>query len=444
MAESPQDLIDQIEQNHAVPRDDIEEMYEEKLEQVQERGLKGDQAEARAMKMLWTSFKRRSQSSSVKIEGVIIGAGDRYDAVAYSREQAIDAYKDNPQGAIKDAKVAVACPPEEASQITGNGVTIVGEKNGWAIVSFEGNEKILQYDFAERDPETGSVSGTDDGDPTVEEDWRLYPLDDRERFRSGDRNDDYGMPTEKHQWTRRGIGVFKSDAADEDGLFTGHLTLRGSVSAQNPPLYEPIQFEARLSPNDDVDGEYYINSTSDTEFEYNEELDNNMSKTVDEIIESHFGGTDYLHDLASVYEYMQDASDRERRNVIVKSDVISMDMDATSNNTYRFVIGEMEFHGGEMVELEATCWVPTWLDPYIDFAVDSRIYVVGRANLTDAYDPETGTTTSEEKEVVINTQGLFAIPELKIPREDAQDIDEEDLDYEPEEEDPGFEGGDDW
>ena len=432
-------IIEKIADSQAIPEGDVKEIYEEKLEQCEEGGLKGQEAEARARKLLWTTFKRKSQSSSSKIEGIILGAGDRYDAISYQRDDAISSYQSNPQKAIKDGEVAVACPPEEASNLTGNGVQVIGDKNGWSIVTHGQNEGILQYDFAERQ-EDGSVVGQDDGEAGVEEGWRLYPLDTREKFGSGSdasQNDRYGMPQPKHQWTRRGLGLFFTE--EHEGVNVGILTFRGKASARNPPLFEPVQFQGRVNEGDQ--GDLFINISGDTDIEENPALEDKMNKTVDQLIETYFAGTDYYHNLESLYEYM--AEQDGRRTVIVESDVVSMDLEANSNDTYRMVIGEMDFTGGELVEREATVWVPTWHDQYIDFAVDSRVYVIGQAKLQDAYNPETGERDSDEKEVVLNAQGLYADPTTKIPREDeVEELTEDDVQFDEAPDEPAGDGFD--
>lgn len=433
----PSQLISKIAEQNKIPEGDVQEVYDSKLEECEEAGLKGNQAKERAMKRTWGAFKRQSMSSSTGVEGIILGAGDRYDAVNYSRENAIEAYQSNPVRAISDGKVAVAVPPNETGNLTGSGVEVVGEKAGWAIVSRPDNDNILGYDFAERD-----TAESDDANTQVEEGWRVYPLDTRESYGNGDPNPRFGTPTPKHQWKRRGLGLFRTGDSD---VKVGNLTLTGKKSMQNPPLGKAVQFKARVNEGDD--GELYINSTSDTEFTPAPDLDDNLS-SIDSLIERHFD--DYLQDLEGAYSFMADKGGS--RTLIITGDVIDMNLEATSNGTFRMVIGQLSFAGGEMKEQEATVWVPEWHDQYIDFAVESRVYVVGRARMQDAYDTESGGRTSEEQELVINAQGLYADPTSKVPREDsAEDLDEDDFDFDPEDEDteeaevePSFDGGEEW
>lgn len=433
---NPDELISQLSEKHKIPEGDVKEIFEGKLEECEEAGMKGDQAKKRAMERTWNEFKRRDMSSSTGVEGVILGMGDRYDAVGYSRSDAIEAYEDNPQGAIKSGKVALAVPPEETGSITGSGVVSVGEKNGWAIITHENNEGLLEYPFAERDS-----AETDDANTEVEDgEWRVYPLDDRRTYGNGEENNHYGMPTDKHDWTRRGIGVFRT--GDDDEVRVGNLTLKGNKSAQTPPLGQALQFQARVDV-DDSTGELYINSVSDTEFEPHPELDEQLP-SADSLIEKYLD--DYHYDLDGVFSYLSDKNGSE--TVVVDGDVVDMNLESNSNGTFRMVIGQFSFAGGEMKEREATVWVPDWQEEYIDFAVESRVFIIGRARLKDAYDPVKGETTSEEQEVVINAQGIYADPTSKIPRDDgAEDLDEEDLDFEPEEEEMSAEfdgGGDNW
>jgi len=433
-----QELVSQLSEKHKIPEGDVKEIYEEKLEQCKEAGLKGDQATERAMERTYAAFKRKDMSSSEGVEGVIIGAGDRYDSVGYSRENSVEAYQENPQRAIKDGEVALAVPPNETDNITGAGVEVVGEKNGWAIVARPDNENILSYDFAQRDR-----AETDDANTEVEDGWRVYPLDTRESFGNGDPNPRYGTPSPKHNWKRRCLGLFMADGDEEPRI--GHLTLTGKKSIPNPPLFQGVQFEARV--NDGDDGEYYINSTSGTEFNPNPELEENMS-SIDSLIEQYFA-SDYLFGLSELYSYMQDQDGG--RTVIAVGDIIDMNLEASSNDTFRMVLGEVDFSGGEMIEYEATVWVPDWHDEHIDFAIESRVYVIGRARMQDAYDPVEGERTSDDQEVVLNAQGLFADPTSKIPREDnVEDLDEENFDFEDDDEseqeelEAQFEGGSDW
>lgn len=413
------DLIEKLAEKNKIPEADVKEIFEEKLEESQDAGLKGDEALERAMKRTWGAFKRKDMSSSVGVEGVILGAGDRYDAVSYSREESIEAYQQNPQKAIKSGKVALAVPPGEESNITGNGVSKLGEKNGWAIIAKSAFEQLMQYDFAEK----GSAE-TDDANTEVEDGWRVYPLDDRETFGSGSTNQSYGMPQDKHSWTRRCVGVFITEDSEE--AMRGQLTLRGSKSAQNPPLNEPLQFKARVNEADDEEM-LYINSSNETEFNPNPALDDQLPG-VDTLIEKYFPEGQWRFELDELYEHLQDVNGS--RTVVVEGDVIDMNLEPTGNDTFRMVIGQLTFQGGEMKEREATVWIPAWQDQYIDFAVESRVYVIGRARMQDAYDPQAGQRTSEKQEVVINAQGLYAEPTSKIPREEnVEEMDDEDVEF---------------
>lgn len=434
---NPEELVSNLAEKHKIPEGDVKEVYEQKLEECEDADLKGDQAVERAMKRTWGVFKRKDMSSSTGLEGVILGMGDRYDAVGHSRDDAIEKYQNNPQGAIKAGEVAVAVPPGEEQNIAGQGVEVVGEKAGWNIVARPDNENILGYDFAKRD-----TAESDDADTTVEDGWRVYPLDTRETFSGGEANERYGTPTPKHQWKRRGLGVFIT--GDDDAPQVGNLTLTGKQSLQKPPLGQAVQFKGRVNEGDD--GEIYINSTSETEFVENPELAEELPST-DALIEKYLD--DYVHDLDSLYSYME-GQGQGSRTVVATGDVIDMNLEANSNGTFRMVIGQLSFAGGEMKEREATVWVPEWHDDYIDFAVESRVYVIGRARLQDAYSPNG--ENDGEKEVVLNAQGLYADPTSKVPRENAGDLEEDDLEFdtdgsdeeEAEEMAAEFDGGDDW
>lgn len=430
-----QQYVEKLAEEHAMAESDVEEIYNEKLQQCHDAGQKGEQAEQRAIKMLLRAFSRRQQSSLEPVEGVFLGVGDRYDAVRWERQRAVEAYQENPQKAIKDGVIAVACPPEESGNITGGGVVVVGEKNGWAIVSHENNEGILQHNFASRNPATGEVDGTDEANTEVEDGWRLYPLDTQRKFNSGDDNPNFGRPVAKHEWTRRGLGVFKTDEHDAR---RASVTLRGKSTISEPPLYDAVQLEARVNEADNEDL-LYVNGYDETEINPNPELEGQLPEP-DELIEKYYGGTDRLHDLQSAYEFLGD-SDRPE-TIFVKADVLTMDLEPNANNTLRLVLNDMDFVGTEAVEWEATVWLPDWQAKYIDFAVDSRVYVVGRAQLQDAYDPEAGERTSEEQEISIDGQGIYADPTFKIPREDdVEEVSEDDFDFSAD--DDGFEE-DDW
>lgn len=416
-------LIQKISEEHKIPEADVEEIFDKKLEESEDAGLEGNAAVERAMKRTFNEFKRKSMDNTEGLEGVILGAGDRYDAVGYSRTEAIDAYQENPQGAIKDKKVGLAVPPGEEENIIGGGVSKLGEKNGWAIIAHPSLEQFLQYDFAER-----GTAEVDDGDDEVEDGWRIYPLDDRKTYNNGGENQNYGMPIDKHQWTRRCMGVFIR--GDSDEAMRANITLRGEQSAVQPPLGEAIQFKARVNEADDEDM-IYINSTNDTEFTPAPDLEDKLPST-DTLIEKYFPEGQWRFDLDGLYEHLQSVNGA--RTVVVEGDVVDMDLEPTSNDTLRMVINQLSFQGGDMVEREATCWAPAWQEQYIDFAVESTVYVIGRARLQDAYDPEKGESTSERQEAVINVQGVYADPTAKIPREtDTEDLEEADVDFEEDE-----------
>lgn len=415
-------LISKISDENAIPEADVEEVYDEKLEECKDAGMSGEEAEERALKRVWNAFKRRSMSNADKVQGIFLGCGDRYDAVGYNRTQAIEAYQENPQQAIKSGKIALAIPPEDEEDIVGNGVQSVGEKNGWSIIAK--SEKTLQYDFAERGTEQ-----EDDADTEIEdEEWRVYPLDTQRKYRSGDKNDDYLTPLPKHSWRRAAVGVFR---VDEDGdAQISRITFSGKQSISPPPLFEPVEFKARTNEADDDKLGMYINSTSETTITEYPELEDDWPDVIG-IIDKMFRDTEWFHDLPSLYAYLDE--DGTRENVIVKADVVDLDMEPNSNGTLRMVLGDFQFEGGEMVEQEATVWIPEEHDKYIDFATESEVFVVGQARLVDGYDSVKGERTPDVKEVSINGQGVIADPNVKIPREDSvQELDEEDMDFDDE------------
>ena len=419
--------IAQIAEKHKIPEGDVEEIFEDKLAETEEAGFSGSQAVERALKRTFMTFKRKSMDNTEGVEGVILGAGDRYDAVGYSRSEALEAYEENPQGAIKDKKVAVAVPPGEESNIVGNGVDVIGQVSGWNIVAHPSLEQLMGYDFAER-----GTAEVDDADTEIEDGWRVYPLDDRKRYNSGAENQGYGMPIDKHSWTRRCIGVFIRDGSDE--AMIGQVTLRDQQSLQNPPVGEAVQFKARVDEADDEEL-LYINSTNETEFNPNPELEEELP-SIDTLIEKYFPQGEWLFDLDGLYEHLE--SQQRGDTVIVKCDVADMNLEPNSNDTLRMVVSQLSFQGGDMIEREALCWIPAWQKSLIDFAVESSIYVIGRARLQDAYDPVKQERTPEKQEAVINVQGVFADPVHRIPREDADELGEEDVDFSTEEEDVEF------
>jgi len=415
--------LKKVADEHKIPEADVKEIYEEKLEESKEAGHKGEKAEKRALKRTFIVFKQQSMDSTEGLEGIFLGAGDRYDAVGGSRSDAIDAYKENPAGAIREKKIGLAVPPGEESNIVGEGVSKLGERDGWAIVANPELEQFFSYNFAERG--SGEM---DDANTEVEDGWRVYPLDQRKTYSSGSENDNYGMPQDKHSWTRRCVGVFIREDSDE--AMKAQVTLRDEQSAVNPPLGEPVQFKARVNESDDEDL-LYVNSDDDTEFNPAPDLEDKLP-SIDTLIEKYYPEGQWRFDLDGLYEHLQSTSGRI--TAIVKGDVVDMDLEPTSNNTLRMVINQLSFQGGEMIEREATCWIPAWQEQYIDFAVESTVYVVGRARLQDAYDPSTEERSSDEKEAVINVQGIYADPTAKIPREtDTQDIEEDDVEFEEDE-----------
>lgn len=428
------ELIQKISEKHKIPEADVEEIFDKKLQESKEAGLSGEEATQRAMKRTFNEFKRKSMDSTEGLEGVILGAGDRYDAVGYSRSEAIEAYQENPQGAIKDKKVGLAVPPGEEKNIVGGPVEKLGEKNGWAIVAHASLDQFPGYDFATR-----SSAEVDDANTDVEDGWRVYPLDDRKTYNNGGENQNYGMPVDKHQWTRRCIGVFIREDSNE--AMRSQITLRGKQSAIEPPLGEAIQFKARADEADDEDM-LYINPTDDTEFTPAPDLEDDLP-SVDTLLQKYFPEGQWRFDLDGVYEHLQSVNGS--RTVVVEGNVVDMDLEPSGNDTLRMVINQLSFQGGDMVEREATCWIPSWQDKYIDFAVESTVYVVGRARLKDAYDPEKGETTSERKEAVINVQGVYADPTAKIPREtEAEDLGEDDVEFEEEEDEVEFDAEGNW
>jgi len=67
-----------------------------------------------------------------------------------------------------------------------------------------------------------------------------------------------------------------------------------------------------------------------------------------------------------------------------------------------------------------TCWIPTDRKIELDFAQDSRIYVVGKTTQGRQRDPITGELTDELGDVMINVYGIYCPEMFKVKLETEQ------------------------
>ena len=229
------------------------------------------------------------------------------------------------------------------------------------------------------------------------------PLDTRPTWSTGRENPGFGKPLPEHSYISNimGIGtkvngspkIFKMAIKDDLAENSGSI-----------PMFKPIKFRA-IDKSEEGDTIYSLNVSSVTKF--NEDSSISVPAPTEAIKKF---CADTIVDMSKLQEYHDANKDDFNRIVIIEGDVSALVMEPTATGSRRLII---EDANEEIVDLDSqgtTCWVPKNVN--IDFAEQSRVYVIGRTAQGKQY--VDGKATEEDGDIMMNVFGVYAIPEYKI------------------------------
>lgn len=244
------------------------------------------------------------------------------------------------------------------------------------------------------------------------------PLDTIQTFSTGRQNPQFGKPLPENSYSRNiiGIAVKVKDKEKKPKLFS--LALRGNNAKElNLPMFKPIKFSAIDKTPEGIDNKYNLNASTFTKFDVDEKIE---MPPIKQIILNHC--KDMIVPLSELENYHQQNIDNYDRVAIVQGGVSSLSLEKTGFGSRVMNIDDTD----NLEDIESkglTCWLPEHID--IDFAEQSKVYVIGRTNQGKKKD-ENGLPTEELGDVSMNVYGVYAIPEFKINLpEDIEEITEE-------------------
>jgi len=123
---------------------------------------------------------------------------------------------------------------------------------------------------------------------------------------------------------------------------------------------------------------------------------------------------------ASLKDWHEQHAGDPYRLCVLEADVVFMNPNPTSIGNYLMVVEDES-----IMDLSAegvTVWIHKDLWPYIDFGPGSRVFIVGRTVTMPSWDPVSRTVDRSKTRVGINAFAVYAVPELKVPLEEAQVI----------------------
>jgi len=342
-----------------------------------------------ARNKLLNQVRREQMSPAITWEGTVIGIGDLVDTVRRQRMLSVASFKNDPVGT------------EEGKTYQGRPVKAKMGKN----------------------EETGK-----------EELKVLYP-----KTPNNDKWGRTGKELPEHSWLRNVYGVAspidkKTRKPGEPKIF--NMTISNKL-AQTPtiPIFEKVRFKGidKTKPEDAKAGEYAISDSAFTKFNIAPEL--NLPDT--ETILSQFCANRY-QTLGDLEEYHAQKAEDWSRWVVTEGNVSLLNVEPNSTTQNMRMVMDDESLLFAPVEpgrsLGITCWIPTDRGIVIDFAQDSRIYIVGRTTQGKKQDPITKEKTEEPGDVMINVYGIYCPDMFKVI--EADDVPEEALTADTPDEEP--------
>lgn len=247
------------------------------------------------------------------------------------------------------------------------------------------------------------------------------PIDPRPAWSTGRENPGYGKPLPEHSWKRTifGIALKSSDEGGSPKFFT--LNLNGDVAKNdNIPMYTPVKFRA-IDKSAEGDSTLIMNASMYTKFE----LTDKQLPSPTKLIEQFCG--DLTVAINNLPDYHEANKTDYNRIAIIRGDVSTLALEATSTGNRRIVVESEEF-SEDLDAQGTTCWIPPHIN--LDFAENSKVIVFGSTSQGFKY--ENGQKTDELGDVMINAFGVYAVPEYKVSIE-TEEITEDQVVVEEEE-----------
>lgn len=364
-----EELFQKLSDQLGVSVEQLKEDYKATVEEVKkdERfvGIEEERVHIIARNQFTTKKRRELASPAVTWEGKVAGVGDLVDAVFRQRQLTEAAFKASPEQT----------------------------KKGWNYAS-----RLVLAD------ENGKA---------------LYP-----KTPNNDKWRRTGKPLPDHSWLRNVFGGAapidkKTRQAGEPRPFT--MTLSGNRAVNAGKLIKmniPTKFKGinKTTDEDNKAGIYRISDSVFTKFEEAPALKLPPTETfLTTLCSSKFIS------LGELEEYHATAANVPDRWIVTEGtvSVLNLEPNAVTQNL-RMVLDDESLlfsppkEGGR---IGVTCWIPTDRNIEIDFAQDSRIYVIGKTTQGKKYDPITNQKTDEPGDVMINVYGIYCPEMFKVKLE---------------------------
>lgn len=345
---------------------ELEEVVKEVASDEKFKNATKDQIRTIARNRFSVRKSREMASNAIDWEGICIGIGGLIDTVAQQKLLSEAAFKTDPMKTIK----------------------------GWVY----GGRQVLS---------------DNEGNP-------LYP-----NTLGNQKMNRVGKPLAKHSWLRITINVARpiDPKTKEPGPpQPSKMWINGQPAVKiNCPMNVPIKFKGinKTGEDDRRAGEYRINYSAFTNFKETPELE---LPSVEQILR----GLPNFITLGELDEYHTKNENNPGRWVVTEGNVAMLNLEPNpkTGNLMMIISDESLLFSSEQTGV--ICWIPTDRGIVVDFAVESRILLVGRTARGRARDPVTGDLLDEPGDVMINVFGIYA-PEMFKVAPEVQPVTEESI-----------------
>jgi hypothetical protein len=362
---SDEELFQKLADQLGVEVTQINEDFQKLIEEVKrdERFTTADENTIKqiAKNRLIARKRREMASPAITWEGIILGVGDLIDGVMRQRQLTEQAFKVDP----------------------------FKTQEGWMF----GGRLVLS---------------DADGKP-------LYP-----KTESNTKWGRTGKPLPDHSWMRNIFGVAspidkKTRKAGEPRPFTMILSDKRAINGKAILMNVPIRFRGidKTTAEHQKAGVYNITDSAFTEFQKAPDL---KLPTIETIISTNC--SKLFEPLGALDEYHSKTQNDPGRWLITEGTVSLIDMTPNpKTQNLRMVVDDetLLFTKGEgQGPIGVTCWVPTDRNIIIDFAQDSRIYILGKTTQGKKLDPVTRQPTDEPGDIMLNVYGIYCPEMFKV------------------------------
>lgn len=334
-----------------------------------------------ARNRLITNIRRESNSPAITWEGVVLGAGDLIDGVGKLRKLSVEFFKVDP----------------------------VKAQAGGMYQS-----RLVRTDA--------------DGNP-------IYP-----KTEANDKWNRTGTKLPEHSWLRTIFGVAQpidkktGKAASEVRKFVMTLNDKKAIDVKSilkGKYNKPLRFKGIDKTNTEFAqaGFYNIGDSAYTQFEIAPDL---KLPPLENIIASVLSDRNVI--LGGIEEYHVANQEKADRWCVTEGTVsmLNLEPNAKTQNLFMILDDESLLFSGKEENSGVACWIPTDRGIEIDFAQDSRVYVIGKTSQGKKVDKVTKQKLDEPGDVNINVFGIYCPDMFKVVQETPK-LSESALDTAPEE-----------